>query len=66
MFVVGFDGLPSVMTLINLKVSAFRNTVVQDAFQMGEHAMGLLRKVVEGELPSEMKREQILGVRMYI
>ena len=64
--VVGFDGLRSVRSLIDLKVSAFRNTVIQDAYQMGEQAMGLLRQVVEGKLPSETKREQTLGVRMYI
>jgi ABC-type sugar transport system substrate-binding protein len=64
--VVGFDGVPSVRSLIDLKVSAFRNTVIQDAYQMGEQAMALLRQVVEGKLPSETKREQVLGVRMYI
>jgi ABC-type sugar transport system substrate-binding protein len=64
--VVGFDGFPSVRTLIDLKISAFRNTVIRDAYQMGEMAMGLLRQAVEGKLGPGTKREQILGVSMYV
>jgi ABC-type sugar transport system substrate-binding protein len=64
--VVGFDGFPSVKKLIDFKVSAFRNTVIQDAYRMGEQAMGLLRQAVDGKLAPGTKREQILGVSMYI
>ena len=59
-------GFPSVKKLIDLKVSAFRNTVIQDAYQMGEQAMGLLRQAVDGKLAPGTKREQILAVSMYI
>jgi ABC-type sugar transport system substrate-binding protein len=64
--VVGFDGTASVKTLIDLKVSPFHNTVIQDAYQMGEQAMALLRQAVEGTLVTRTRQEHILGVTMYI
>jgi ABC-type sugar transport system substrate-binding protein len=64
--VVGFDGIPVVRTLIDLKISPLRNTVKQDAYQMGERAMSLLRQVVDGSLPSDTRREQLVPVGLYI
>jgi ABC-type sugar transport system substrate-binding protein len=64
--VVGFDGTSWVRSLIDLKISGLRNTVIQDAYQMGEHAMALLRQIVDGKPPAGGKSEHTLGVHLYI
>jgi ABC-type sugar transport system substrate-binding protein len=66
MIVVGFDGTSAAKKLIDLKISPLRNTVEQDAYQMGERAMSLLRQVVDGSLPPGTRPEQFVPVRLYI
>lgn len=46
--VVGYDGTNAARTLIDLKASAFRNTIVQDPFTLGEQAMSLLVDMIRG------------------
>ena len=64
--VVGFDGIPAVRTLINLRISPLRNTVVQDAYRIGETAMSTLRRMVDGRLPAGTSRKQLVRLRLYL
>jgi ABC-type sugar transport system substrate-binding protein len=64
--VVGFDGAATAKTLIDMKVGQLRNTVVQDAYALGERSMSMLKEVADGRAATRAKRERVLPVRLYI
>jgi DNA-binding LacI/PurR family transcriptional regulator len=63
--VVGFDGFAPAKLLIDSGLTPFRNTVVQDPYELGKNAMILLRRVAASASRARPRKRTLLDVKLY-
>lgn len=64
--IVGYDGTPQAKDMIGFSGSPFRNTVMQDTYDLGARAANSLVKMMRGLPLREDERVQVLPVNLYV